>query len=148
MFHKRSVRLLCLASLTAGCVCALASPGGHRGTAARLGKNVPAAATGSGAFVENRGQWDGRATFMMSQPGVNFWVTQDGPVLDFRKLIPATAKTPKTIQGNVVSMKFINSRTTAIRGSNQVAGVYNYFIGNDNSKWVTGARRFSTVSAE
>lgn len=33
-------------------------------------------------FMENRGQWDARALYRTSSPGMNYWVTRDGFVVD------------------------------------------------------------------
>ena len=39
-------------------------------------------------FVENKGQWDNRALYYASQPGIDYWVTSDGIKVDLYNLEP------------------------------------------------------------
>ncbi len=41
----------------------------------------------SQVFTENRGQWDGRALYLSAQPGLNYWVTRNGVVMDLHKVV-------------------------------------------------------------
>ncbi len=105
------------------------------------------------AFVENRGQWDSRVQFMSQTPGINQWVTSEGVVLDFNRYAPdAKASPTKTknghIEGHVVKMSFVNAAPSATTGVGEFEGKNNYLIGNDQSKWTTGARRFAEARAE
>jgi len=143
MTAKTAVHYLGIVIAMAGTSNTFATPGGVSTKAAAV-----AAVSQSAAFVENKGQWDAQASFLMSQPGLNFWVTQDGPVLDFYKTVAATSNSPKSASGNVVSMKFLGAQRTVISGAGALAGQFNYFFGNDESKWVTGAARYSEVDAE
>ena len=71
---------------------------------------------GSGHFIENKGQWDSRARFLLKQPGVNYWVTDSGTVIDFhreqRELVEDAEGTRRSVRhriGDVVSVNFVGA---------------------------------------
>ncbi len=105
------------------------------------------------AFVENKGQWDARVQFMSQTPGINQWITSEGVVLDFNRFIaevtsaPSRAKTGH-LEGHVVKMSFVNASPCAVTGEAELEGKNNYLLGNDESKWATGVRRFAEAHAE
>ncbi len=124
---------------------AFASPG-NSVSPSKHNVSLALAAQSNGAFIENGGQWDALAQYLMTEPGLNFWITQAGPVLDFHQTIQATKTAKKQIKGDVVRMSFVGSKPTAFEGSKQVEGNFNYFLGNDETKWATNVRRFSEVN--
>ena len=115
------------------------------------------AASQSDAFIENKGQWDSRALFMASSPGVDVWVTETGVAYDFNRteIVPLQGpgrpdETPRhrRRQGHVVRMEFLGGRPSQVTGEGELAGKYNYFIGSKPEGWATGARRFSEAVSE
>jgi len=103
------------------------------------------------AFIENKGQWDAQAHFLSRTNGLNLWVTDDGAVYDFNRFVrtPAGASRKRSgfIEGHVVRASFVNARPSAVSGEVELGGRYNYFIGNEPSRWATGARGFSNAIA-
>lgn len=113
-----------------------------------------AASTG-GLFIENAGQWDARAQFLLKTGGMNMWITDKGPVFDFRRLVPTGKpdstkfhRQPGFIKGHVVKMSFTNARPSGVTGENAQEGRFNYFLGNDPTRWAQNVRTFSEVEAE
>lgn len=102
-------------------------------------------------FVENKGQWHEDARFLAQSPGVDAWLTANGITYDFYKfqqstILPQEAVNPdlndtyKNMDriGNVVKMQFINSlNSPKVQGVDKKKGYYNFFIGNDKSKWAS-----------
>ncbi len=113
-------------------------------------------ANGSAAFVENRGQWDSRALYLSSLNGTNLWITQEGPVFDFRKFIPAAPpmRSGKFLvptgyfKGHVVKMSFVNSGPTMVEGAGKQKAQFNYFFGNDEARWASKVPCFSEAVAK
>ena len=112
-------------------------------------------------FIENKGQWQSDVLFSARLNGTNVWITRDGIVYDFYKT-EITAGSEKDISpvlserfrksgqtqvtGHVVRMNFTGMKTQAdITGKNKQEGYYNYFIGNDSSKWVGNVALFNEV---
>src|SRR5215203_7258909 len=105
-------------------------------------------------FVENKGQWPGEVLFMTRIAGVDVWITDHGVVYDFNKMRQKTGKktkkkmTPAQFKdnrepienserfGQVVKMTLQDKvpGSTAL-GKEKSTGYYNYFLGNDPSKW-------------
>ncbi len=109
----------------------------------------------SSAFIENRGQWDSRALFLSRTNGLNLWVTSDGLVFDFNMFVPTGAKPlgdkqPQAgqVKGHVVKMSFANARPTAVEGEGLQKAKFNYFLGNDQSKWATKVPGYSQATAQ
>jgi hypothetical protein len=68
-------------------------------------------------FVENKGQWDARAKFVAQTPGLNYWVTDNGLVLDYyTKALKGSEA--KAIQGHVITMGFSGSKKAGVKGKN------------------------------
>jgi hypothetical protein len=114
-------------------------------------------------FLENKGQWDLRAKYLLRPGGVDMWVTDQGVVYDLHKETHTNSKaedafqpmTPQSLRenhdegmrtGHVVEMKFEHMLTAEAETLDVLPGTTNYFIGNDSTKWVTGARTYSGVT--
>ncbi|MGA2297359.1 MAG: SBBP repeat-containing protein, partial [FCB group bacterium] len=108
-------------------------------------------------FIENKGQWSKEVKFLARLNGLNAWITDDGIVYDFYKIdkiqdscntrfnhhlnnILKHQYTNSTIRGHVVKMSLVNQSPTS---QNKFIGIdkqetyYNYFIGNDSTKWAS-----------
>jgi hypothetical protein len=105
-------------------------------------------------FIQNKGQWNPEVKYLARTGGMNAWITSSGVVYDYYKVnknydqSKTLKMNPKEkrdyenkntfINGHVVKMQFVNSKNNvAEAGTNQKEGYYNYFIGNDQSKWAT-----------
>ena len=118
-------------------------------------KQINASINDKQYFVENKGQWPGEVLFMTRIAGVDVWITHHGVVYDFNKVRENTRKknkkkiTPAQSKdkleqienseryGQVVKMTLqgiIPGSSPA--GKEKGSGYYNYFLGNDPSKWV------------
>lgn len=105
------------------------------------------------AFIENKGQWDGRVQFLSQTPGVNEWITSEGAVFDFHRFVPSRAagsgRRPQGVtQGHVLKMTFVDAKATQLSGLKEMPGKTNFLIGNDAAKWATQVRSFAEVRAE
>ncbi len=104
------------------------------------------------SFIENKGQWESPILFKAKFSGGNLWVQQNKFVFhlqDFSNLHknhvePATEKTDTTLPQAVVHLNFIGSNpVTQIEKYNPTKSYYNYFIGNDKSKWASEVHGYS-----
>ncbi len=117
------------------------------------------------AFVENLGQWDTPARFVARQGGMTVRVEPDALVLqlvDARRKSPASvdqgfktvyadskAETTDPRRGAVVRLAFEHASPEArIRGSHVLPGHFNYFLGNDPSRWRTRVPGYGVVTCE
>src|SRR5262245_18698375 len=89
------------------------------------------------AFVENRGQWDEAARFLVDQGSIDTWITDDGMWLQAER----GGTTPL---GVAIRMQFVGGRG-APAAIDPDGSVRNYLRGNDPSRWVHGARAFTRV---
>lgn len=102
-------------------------------------------------FTENKGQWEKPILFQSKFSGGNMWVQQNKFVFhlqDFSEMYMAhlAKDVPQGVQNkqDVVHFNFVNSNTvTKIDKSGKSDFYYNYFIGNDKSKWASGVRSYS-----
>ena len=120
---------LCLSSLPAGT--ALAQP--DAATQAHL-----TAAYGQLplSFEANKGQTDPRVNFLARGAGYSAFLTPTSAVMALQQ----------GDGGNVVAMKLVGaSPTSHAVGLDKQAGVSNYLIGNDPSKWHTNIANYAEV---
>jgi len=113
-------------------------------------------------FIENKGQWPKEVRYLTRIGGMNAWITNKGVVYDYYQItrdykIKETMQMPRqekeeferqhtSIKGQVVNIELENSNTepkTAPSGVQQ--GYYNYFIGNDSTKWASYVRLYNEV---
>jgi hypothetical protein len=108
-------------------------------------------------FIENKGQWNQDAIFLTKSGGLNAWITHSGIVYDFYRIENTNDKSrlQETLQsetthryGHVVYMKFSGKVPHATYGSERKETRYNYFLGNDPSKWAENVPLFNGVIAE
>jgi len=105
-------------------------------------------------FIENRGQWDPEARYLLNMKGLNMWVTDSGVKYDFQRTTknPTFDKDgrvmlkPALVSGHVVELQFsgTSSRTTPV-GVNVRPGVSNFLRGTGNFK---GVQSFEEVRVE
>lgn len=100
----------------------------------------------SSSFVENLGQWDGQARFLSRTRGADIWLTESGAVYDFHRAERVNGRSVR--RGHIVRMEFVGGTAGRALGEGEVAGRYNYFVGNDRSKWASNVPRYSEVRSE
>lgn len=117
----------------------------HASTAAEASARA-AVAKQTPIFIENRGQWDRRAKFLLRSPGLDLWITNDGVIYDLSRVEkieensnnvgPRLASSQLRIERAPVYVTFegANQASSAV-GSGQLAEYHNYYIGNDPSRW-------------
>jgi hypothetical protein len=116
-------------------------------------------------FQENRGQFVPEVKFLFRARGLDLWVLEHSIIYDLHEeTVSDTSGHPSFIEkqsfrrpdspgrryvrtGHVIRMDYKNANTlSAISGTDKKQGIYNYFIGNDSTKWVTNAHTYSGVS--
>ena len=113
--------------------------------------------TAAPLFIENKGQWDKDARYLARLGGMNVWITDKGLVYDVHtnhengnrkraaSAAPVLADTPP-LQGHIVKMNFAGSKQTShARGIEKQTPYFNYFIGNDRSKWASNVPSYAEV---
>lgn len=99
------------------------------------------------AFIENRGQWNQEARFLLRSPEADLWICRDEIRYDIhptsRTIAPETPgkvgqRSEGRTAGHVVTMQFEGALTTAEpRGELPLQERYNYLHGNSPGRWVT-----------
>ncbi|MEZ4923268.1 MAG: gliding motility-associated C-terminal domain-containing protein [Crocinitomicaceae bacterium] len=108
-------------------------------------------------FIPNGGQWPDHVNFRADIQGGKLWLEENGVLYQFTKYPhihgdhfvdeKANEKHNEEVEQHLVFAEFV--------GANQVADFemlhpsteyYNYFLGNDKSKWATGLRAYNEIS--
>jgi len=117
-----------------------------------------------GVFVENRGQWPEEVKYQVRLGGLDAWITDTGIVYDFYRIevdedLNDTSylhdqewehEWLKTTQrlGHVVKMAFESGLADVVGGRDLQPGYYNYFMGDDPSKWASFVPLYQEVLME
>jgi gliding motility-associated-like protein len=106
-------------------------------------------------FVENRGQWDGPFLYKSTSGKSDIFVEQNGFTYLLGKADNLTllddyhhGKTtiPPVLKFHAYKMSFENANTDAsIEGNKKQKHYYNYFLGNNPSKWQSGIHPFLSL---
>ena len=102
-------------------------------------------------FIENKGQWPSDVLYLARLGGLDVWITKYGVNYKFFKLeeIPSETKSEHSfpdkfrhkdymVLGHRVLVKLQGYNENPVReGKEKQEGYYNYFIGNDPSKYAT-----------
>jgi gliding motility-associated-like protein len=116
-------------------------------------------------FVENRGQWDGRAKFMGKVPAGAFFVEADGYTVvqhnpeEWARYTKSghgqsagkTAGSPEseTLHSHAYKVKFEGANPSPQIIADKPLSTYNnYFIGDDPSKWASGCKTFQGITVK
>jgi hypothetical protein len=116
-------------------------------------------------FIENKGQWPSEVKYLAKAGGMNAWITNSGVVYDYfqinrnfneSQLLQMTPDKKKefkrkntNIRGHVVKMSLVDANTVCVQQqNNQHEGYYNYFLGNDKSKWASFVRLYGDVEQD
>jgi hypothetical protein len=109
-------------------------------------------------FIENKGQWPSEVKYLAKVGGMYSWITDAGVVYDFYKVIRSYdphsvphGRNDYTIQhtysvGHIVNSQFIGINPEAqYSGKDKSDAYYNYFIGQDHSKWAANVPLYKEV---
>jgi len=113
-------------------------------------------------FIENKGQWPKLVKFLARLGGLNCWITDSGVVYDYFRIdhnyspdslmrMPRFEKdefeqTHTSCKGHVVRMDYNGINLNAEKqGIDKREAYYNYFIGNDSTKWASFVGLFGEV---
>jgi gliding motility-associated-like protein len=106
------------------------------------------------ALIENKGQWAEKVLFQSKSQGNNIWVQQHGFIYDIRDYSPMrrahmgeASDSVTQIKGILAGAHFINSNEVSdIVKEKPLTYYYNYFLGNDSTKWASDVRSFQEVT--
>ena len=116
-------------------------------------------------FIENKGQWPEEVKYLAKIGGMNAWITNSGVVYDYYKIernyteneILEMLEHEKdefrrentSVQGHVVKSIFNKvNKAQIFNGDNEQETYYNYFIGNDDSKWASNVKLYEGATIE
>lgn len=113
-----------------------------------------AAENNPATFIENKGQWPVQVLYATDIPGGRLYVERSRLVYSFHetihqhntklKISPDDHNT--AIKGHAIELKFINSsNSSGVRGHGASPTIFNYWIGDDRSKWVQNAKAFESL---
>jgi Beta-propeller repeat len=91
-------------------------------------------------FEPNEGQFDERVLFLGRAPGYNLFLTREGATLGFHAQHAGDVADTSTLRMHVVG-----GRSVQPAAFDALAGISNYFAGNDPSKWRTGVEGYARV---
>ena len=112
-------------------------------------------------FIQNKGQWPKEVLYLAKIGGLNAWITNSGVVYDFFRIekkdtLAALSFRPDhfkhldtnfSIKGHVVKMEYEGKNDqTLSSGQYKQDGYYNYFIGNDSTKWASFVPLYGEVT--
>lgn len=104
-------------------------------------------------FIENKGQWPSPVLLKAKVAGANMWVQQNKFVFhvqDFAEMhlahlggeVPVDVKNRQ----DVVHFNFVHSNfVTEIEKEGKSSNYFNYFLGNDKSKWASNVHGYSSA---
>lgn len=110
-------------------------------------------------FIENKGQWEANILFKSSIPGGNLLITKYGLTYEFYdtkslyaihhhnlKSEQSSRSTQSEIKQVQVGVRFLNNASFAnIESQKQAEQQFNYFLGNDKSKWTTNVKSYKEL---
>ena len=112
-------------------------------------------------FIENKGQWDSEVLYLARIGGMHYWITKSGVVYDVFKIEINHQEflengepnpefgLPKSHIGHIFSGKFVDANKEIGNKPNFMnEAYYNYFIGNDESKWQSYVKLYGEVTIE
>lgn len=110
-------------------------------------------------FVMNKTQWDQKVKAKVNIQGGTLWLTNDQLLFSYinidevdhirhmRDKCDYESINEQIINGHALFVSFLNKNTNSrIQLSNEVQAIYNYYIGNDKSKWSSNVKAFQKVN--
>jgi len=115
--------------------------------------------SGNYKWIENKGQWPSEVLFSAEIESGNFYIKDSGFLLDFRHTedmaaiyaahASASAEAvdlPESIRAHAYALNFEGSNQVQAQPSDLLPGTFNYFKGNDSSKWGRNCSAFGSLS--
>jgi len=108
-------------------------------------------------FIENKGQWPAEVKYYASVPGGDLFIQSDRLTFSFtdnQQLEQIEEHThaqrnrmkDKKLNKYAMSVVFDQANTTGdVQGLQALPTKYNYFVGNDPEKWISGARAYRSL---
>lgn len=108
-------------------------------------------------FLENLGQWPDAVTFRAQVPEATVWCERGAVLIDrfdagaIARLHAGNAKlfdpdAPRTIAHHAVRLRFLGATgPRSVEGIGAQQGKYNFFLGDDPTRWASNVRGFATV---
>ncbi len=100
-------------------------------------------------FIQNKGQWPAQVLFKADIPGGDLYITPTGLVYN---LVDEAAlhevqhnKSNMQVKAHAIFVDFVGAQQPAALGENPFITQYNYYLGNDPSKWAEGVKGFQKV---
>jgi len=93
-------------------------------------------------YIENRGQWNADARYMLRSSNLDVWICQDRVVYDVRRF----EHEDSTASHSIVTSRFVGANLDAsVSGSARAHGSHSYYIGNDPTRWAANVPLYSGV---
>lgn len=110
-------------------------------------------------FIENRGQWNTEARFLVKFPATNLWVSNNGTltfdiftaekqVSPQKTRVRMPSSESQNIAGEVFRLSFGGGFQGFPQGIASQAGKFHYLTGNNSQRWNRGAALFQGVELE
>lgn len=101
-------------------------------------------------FIENKGQWEKNILFKADIGGGAMFLEKDKLTFSIHETRKTHVKNPdpidKIYKAHAFNMTFLNiNPNVKIKSSGIFSNYYNYFIGNDSSKWRGDCKAFSEI---
>ncbi|MBI5379465.1 MAG: SBBP repeat-containing protein, partial [Nitrospirae bacterium] len=125
--------------------------GGRAGEVSAKARVVEALGRLPLAFIENRGQMDGRVRYYVRTGRQTLWFTEEGAVFDLQRKKPGVSSQEPGEKGRgverlVFRQQLVGARKGArIEAKGVLPGTHHFFLGNDPAKWRTGVSAYSEV---
>jgi gliding motility-associated-like protein len=125
-----------------------------------LGNQLSAQGNSSIIFIENKGQWPEEVKFYADIPGGRLFIENNTLTYSFDDPAQVESRSHnshlnmenqrrQSLDRYAVKVNFLDADSEVIPvGIEPNSTKYNYFIGNDEAKWVSGARSYSKVVIE
>lgn len=101
-------------------------------------------------FIENKGQWDKNILYKADITGGAMFLEKDKMTFSIHESRKTHVRNPdpidKIYKSHAFNMTFLNTNPNVkIKSSGIFSNYYNYFIGNDSSKWRGDCKAFSEI---
>lgn len=102
------------------------------------------AASAQFVFIPNQGQWEGDFLYKSKVPGGTVYLEKNGFTLSLydneqMKAFHAGTRAKKVLDGHALKIRLVGcNEASEIIAFEQDETYYNYFLGNDTSKWASG----------